>query len=149
MIKQEIDQLLLHGKFPETTVERKLVETHISWVILCDDFVYKIKKPIKYSFLDFSTLSLRKHFCEREIELNQRFSKDIYLEVTPIHRLNGNYSIGGGQGKLIEYAVKMHKLDPEKQMDLLISQNKVSDSDIKSLAQCIADFHKTTTIIHE
>ncbi len=149
MTKEEIDRLLSQGEFPETTQERKLVETHISWVILCDEFVYKIKKPIQYSFLDFSTLDLRKHFCERELDLNQRFSKDIYLEVLPIHELQGDFSIDGNEGTLVDYSLKMRKLDPEKQMDVLISYHKVGKSDIKNLAKNIAEFHKNTEIVYK
>lgn len=149
MIKEEIDKLLSHGEFPEATRQHKLVETHISWVILCDEFVYKIKKPIKYSFLDFSTLELRKHFCERELDLNQRFSENIYLEVLPVYGLQGHFIIGGNQGTLVDYALKMRKLDPEKQMDILVTEGRVNEKDIEDLAKSIADFHKGTTIIHK
>ena len=149
MTTAEINKLLSQGKFPETTLQRKLVETHISWVILCDRFVYKIKKPIKYSFLDFSTLELRKRFCARELELNQWFSDNIYLEVLPIYELQGDFSIGDNEGVLVDYALKMRKLDPEKQMDVLVAANKVSAADIKNLAECIVGFHNTTAIIDE
>lgn len=148
MIKIQIDKLLSDGKFPEVSNQLKLVETHISWVILCDDFVYKIKKPIHYSFLDFSTLELRKHFCERELELNQRFAKDIYLEVLPIHQLAENFIVGGTDGKLIDYTLKMKKLDPEKQMDILVLKDKVGESDIKNLAERVAYFHQNASIIY-
>src|SRR6056297_763441 len=149
MTPKEIDKLVFKGTFPEQTNARKLIHTHISWVILCDLFAYKIKKPINYSFLDFSTLELRKYFCERELELNQRFSKDIYIEVLPIHELQGHFIIGGIKGTLIDYTLKMRKLDSGKQMDVLISKNKVSETDIKKLAERIVDFHKTATIIRE
>ncbi len=149
MTQEEIASLLAEGEFPEISCQRKLVETHISWVILCTDFVYKIKKPIQYSFLDFSTLEQRKHFCERELELNQRFSRNIYLEVLPIYETQGQFTIGGSEGTLVDYALKMNKLDPEKQMDVLVSQNEVSDKDIKKLARRIADFHRTATILYD
>ncbi len=149
MTKNQIDKLISEGVLPEPTEHRKLVETHISWVILCDRYVYKIKKPIKYSFLDFSTLEQRKYFCERELELNQRYSRNIYLEVLPIYELQGQFSIGGSEGNVVDYALKMSKLDPEKQMDVLVSLNKVSDADIINLAQHIADFHKNATIIYD
>lgn len=148
MTKKEIDKLIAHGEFPEISNHRKLVETHISWVILCDEFVYKIKKPIHYSFLDFSTIEKRKHFCERELQLNKRFAKDIYLEVLPIYRSEGRYQIGGDRGTALDYALKMHKLDPQKQMDVLISKNKVKKIDIKNLVECIVNFHKSTEIIY-
>ncbi len=148
MTETQIDKLLSKGIFPEASRQRNLVETHISWVIVCDRFVYKLKKPIKYSFLDFSTAELRKHFCERELELNQRFTKDIYLEVLPIYLFEGNYSVGGTAGTLVDYALKMRKLDPEKQMDVLVTKNKVTQTDIKNLAERIAEFHTNTTIIN-
>lgn len=149
MTREQIDSLIASGQFPESTNYKELIETHISWVILCDQFVYKIKKPIHYSFLDFSTAELRKHFCAREVLLNKRFAEEIYLEVLPIFELNGSLIIGGNEGTIVDYAVKMRKLDPEKQMDILLSQNKVSASDIRKLAETIAHFHKNTTIIYE
>ncbi len=149
MTKNQIDKLISEGVFPEPAEQRELVETHISWVILCDSYVYKIKKPIKYSFLDFSTLELRKHFCERELELNQRFSKDIYLEVLPVHEYEGRFLIGAKKGVPIDFALKMRKLNPEKQMDVLLENDKVSSSDIKNLAKRIVDFHKKAIIIYK
>lgn len=148
MLKEEIDKLVSLGEFPEISRQKKLVETHISWVILCDDFVYKIKKPVKYSFLNFSTIALRKNFCEREVYLNRRFSKNIYLKVVPVRESNGLYSLGQDNGRLIDYAVKMRKLDPEKQMDFLLKKNKVRPVDIQNLAKQIADFHKFAKVIY-
>jgi aminoglycoside phosphotransferase family enzyme len=149
MTRTDIDRLISDGEFPEPTGALQLVETHISWVIICDRFVYKIKKPIRYSFLDFSTIDLRKHFCERELELNKRFAKKVYLEVFPMYKTNLGFRIGGEGGEIIDYTLKMRKLDPEKQMDILVSKDKVTTEDIKNLAQQIADFHKTATIIYE
>lgn len=149
MTKEQIDNLILEGEFPVCVGGRELVETHISWVILCDGFVYKIKKPIKYSFLDFSTLDLRKHFCEREIKLNKRFADGIYLDVLPVYESQGRYSIGTSGGNLIDYAVRMHRLATKKQMDHLLVKGKVSKSDIRNLADKIASFHKSTATIYE
>ncbi|WP_273565749.1 hypothetical protein [Maribacter halichondriae] len=147
MTQEQIDKLLSEGEFPESTEQRQLVETHISWVVLCDRFVYKIKKPIRYSFLDFSTLKLRKHFCERELDLNKRFAKGVYLEVLPIYETGGQYQIGGNGDVVIDHTLKMRKLDPIKQMDVLVRNDKVSPTDIRNLAKRIADFHKETNII--
>lgn len=148
MLKEQISKLLEKGEFPEFSTERELIETHISWVILGDQFAYKIKKPIRYSFLDFSTLALRKHFCEREIELNRRLTDNIYLDVQPIREWQDHFTIGGRDGTIIDYAVRMNKLDKERQMDKLLLQNKVSEPDIRKLAEKIASFHKNTNIIH-
>jgi aminoglycoside phosphotransferase family enzyme len=149
MIQEQINSLLLEGEFPEVSAERELIETHISWVFICYQFVYKIKKPIKYSFLDFSTLEKRKKYCKREIELNKRLTNGIYLDVVPIHRLNDHYKIGGTTGTVIEYAVRMLKMERTKQMDRLLGQNKVTKSDIRNLAKKIALFHENTAIIHQ
>ena len=149
MIQEQINSLLYEGEFPEILSERELIETHISWVFICHRYVYKIKKPIKYSFLDFSTLEKRKHYCIREIELNKRLADAIYLDVVPITKSNDHYKIGGNEGTVIDYAVRMLKMDRTKQMDQLLVQNKVSQSDIKNLAKIIADFHRNAIIIYE
>ena len=149
MTREQLNKLIDAGEFPEATSCRELIETHISWVIICDQYVYKIKRPIQYSFLDFSTATLRKYFCEKELELNKRFAKNIYLEVLPIYVLNGNFKIGGNEGTIIDYALKMRKLDSEKQMDILLSKNNVAASEILSLAENIVAFHKSSTIIYE
>ncbi|MCP4976611.1 MAG: hypothetical protein GY931_10655, partial [Maribacter sp.] len=100
-------------------------------------------------FLDFSTLEKRKKYCIREIELNKRLTDGIYLDVVPINRLNNHYRIGGKVGTVIDYAVRMLKMDRTKQMDQLLAQNKVTKSDIKNLAKKIAVFHGNTVIIHQ
>ena len=149
MIQEQINSLLLEGEFPEVSAEKELIETHISWVLICHRFVYKIKKPIKYSFLDFSTLEKRKKYCKREIELNKRLTDDIYLDVVPIYRLNDHYKIGGKEGTVVDYAVRMLKMDRAKQMDQLLVQNKVTRSDIQNLPKKIAVFHGNTIIIYQ
>ena len=149
MTKEQINKLVSEGVFPGDNGKRILIETHISWVIVCDHFVYKIKKPVHYSFLDFSNLELRKHFCEREIELNKRLTERIYLDVQPIYENEGNFVMGGKNGTVVEYAVRMQKLDKEKQMDQLLIKKQVTQSDIKSLAEKIANFHRRTEIIYK
>lgn len=147
MTKEQINSLVTEGEFPEPSNHRELIETHISWVIVCDRFVYKIKKPVHYSFLDFSTFELRKHFCEREIELNRRLTNDIYLDVQEIHEWKNTFAVGGEKGTIIDHTVRMNKVDREKQMDVLLMKNKVTNDDIYKLAEKIALFHKNTGII--
>src|SRR5688572_9207301 len=120
MTKDQINKLINEGRFPDFTRHSELIETHISWVIIGDHFVYKIKKPILYSFLDFSTIELRKHFCEKEIELNKRLTEGIYIDVQPIYELNDHFIVGGDKGKLLDHCVRMNKMDREKQMDVLL-----------------------------
>ena len=120
MTTEQINKLISEGEFPESHSQRESIETHISWVVMCEQFVYKIKKPIHYSFLDFSTLALRKHFCEREIELNKRLTDNIYLDVQPICERQGRFILGGTEGSIVDYAVRMNKLDKEKQSYITI-----------------------------
>ncbi len=147
MTKEQINELLLKGQFGEYQGLPFMIETHISWVFICDQFVYKIKKTIQYSFLDFSSLEKRKYFCHREIELNNRLTDEIYLDVQPVRTISGRYFIGGTNGEVVDYAVRMKKMDPLKRMDMLLMNNKVTGEHIKNLAERIAIFHKKTSII--
>ena len=148
MTKDQINKLVSEGEFPAASRQRELIETHISWVILCDQFVYKIKKPVHYSFLDFSTVERRKYYCEKEIALNRRLTENIYLDVQPIHEWQGQFIMGGNKGALTDYAVRMNKLDREKQMDILLIKNKITENEIQRLAKKIASFHQDTLIIY-
>src|SRR5690606_1488243 len=112
-------------------------------------YVYKIKKPIKYSFLDFSTLALRKHFCEREIKLNRRITQGVYLGIEPIRQVGESLQLGGEEGVIIDYAIKMHKLKESRRMDILLAKKKVSLQAIEALAERIASFHQNAKIIYE
>ncbi|MDP4147945.1 MAG: hypothetical protein Q8932_10810 [Bacteroidota bacterium] len=149
MTKEPIARSQTEWVFPEQTGPAELVETHISWVFLCDRFVYKIKKPIRYPFLDFSTLEKRKFYCEREIELNRRLTTDMYLDVQPVSEISGRSYVGYENGKIIDYAVRMRKMDRNRQMDVLLRNNKVTHSDMRNLAEKIAGFHQRTMTIHD
>jgi len=148
MKNEEINTLISEKNFPESTLKAELIETHISWVIICDEFVYKIKKPIRYSFLDFSTLEKRKFYCEREIELNKRIAYDVYLEVLPVKKNASKLFIGAAVGSVMDYAVKMRKLPQEKRMDKLLLKNEVSANDIYNLAMKIGNFHQHADVIY-
>ncbi|WP_343674203.1 hypothetical protein [Chitinophaga sp.] len=148
MTKAQIDQLLTDmGRHAQE--QPRLIETHISWVIAADKHVYKIKKPVHYSFLDFSTLEKRKYYCEQEITLNKRLTENIYIDVLPVSTKSGHYSIGEDEGDIADYAVRMAKVDGNLQMDVLLSNNKVTPENIRKLAEKIANFHKYTTKIYE
>ena len=149
MTEELINELVSNGQFPKSCGLPELIETHISWVVICDRFVYKIKKNIHYSFLDFSSLEKRKYYCEREVELNKRLTDDIYIDVQPEKITPGRIFIGGEDGEVIEYAVRMRRLERDRQMDILLSNNKVTTSDIQNLAETIATFHKTKEIVYQ
>jgi len=135
-----VQALSVPSAYPEPAVKVDTAQTHVSFVFIAGDFVYKIKKPVDMGFLDFTTLEKRKFFCEQEVALNRRLSPDIYLGVVPITRENGNTKLGGN-GKPIEYAVKMKRLPQDRMMDVLLPQNKVTPVMIEAVAARVAEFH--------
>ncbi|MFZ1677729.1 MAG: hypothetical protein WAT91_10675 [Saprospiraceae bacterium] len=143
-----IQTILESGKFQHAFTERKLVETHISYVILGSSFAYKFKKEIKYSFLDFSTLKKRKYYCERELMLNNRLTKGMYLDVVSVRKKDTEISIDGTDGKIIDYAIRMKRMQDAKQMHLMLDKKQVTLQHIKSLAILIREFHERTDVIY-
>ncbi len=112
-------QLLEPSAYPEATQAVDFKETHISRIYLTDSHAYKLKKPVDLGFLDFSTLEKRRHFCYEEVRLNRRFTSGIYMGVVELRQLNGKVCIGD-RGRLIDYAVQMHRLPETRMLDHLI-----------------------------
>lgn len=123
---------------PVESVE--LVETHISWVLLTGQFAYKIKKPVNFGFLDFSTLEKRKFYCGEELRLNRRLAPDLYLDVVSIYGSEEN-PVLKGQGPAIEYAVKMKQFPQSSQLDRMLKAEGLDKSIIDKLARKVAQFH--------
>ena len=85
----------------------RLVETHVSWVALTGPCAYKVKKPLRLSFLDYSTAERRAHCCAEELRLNRRFAPDLYLDVATITRDGNRLRIGSNRGEVVDHAVRM------------------------------------------
>lgn len=147
MTREQIDALMAHGEFPEGNAPEKLVETHISWVILCRDKVYKIKKPLKLSFLDFSSLAKRKQFVEQELLLNKRLAPVTYLRTLPVYLHEGRFRIGGAEGELVDHALEMRRLDNTVEMDVLLAQGRVGRAEIDKVLEVLVPFHRNAEII--
>jgi len=138
----EMVQALLDPKaYPEATQRVELVQTQMSFVFLTDNYVYKVKKPVNLGYLDYTTPERRHFFCQREVELNRRLCPDAYLGVVPITLDKGNI-LAGGQGEVIEYAVKMRCLPQEAMMDVLLTKNQVSPEMAANVARRLAEFHQ-------
>lgn len=145
MTNEEVQGMFSRRLFPpEAGAAVKLIQTHASWVMLTDRYAYKIKKPVRFSFLDFSTAEKREHFCREEVRLNRRLAPDMYLGVLPIVvDDHGFFRITTGKEKpACDSAVWMKRMDEQRQMDLLLSQNQIIAADLKPLASLLADFHK-------
>jgi len=126
--------------FPHKVEYFKIIETHISWVLLTGHYAYKIKKPLNLGFLDFSSLEKRHYYCLEELRLNSRLAKDIYLDVVAITGTEEQPKIEGS-GAVIEYAVKMKQFEYDKTFDQLLTQKQLTTEHIKQLANIIATFH--------
>jgi aminoglycoside phosphotransferase family enzyme/predicted kinase len=137
-----IKTLLQPSRYPHKVSGIRLCETHISWVILTGEYAYKIKKPVKLSFLDFSTLELRKHFCEEELRLNRRFAPGIYLGVVPICG-SVEEPVVDGAGPAIEYAVKLKQFLRKDELTHLIANQKLDGDMFARFGRTLAQTHAT------
>jgi len=133
-------QLLEPEAYPHAVGKIQLIETHISWVFLTGDFVYKVKKPVDFGFVDFTSLSRRRHFCEEELRLNRRTAGDFYLDVVPIALVGGKPRIGAEPA--VEYAVKMRQFSPDARLDRCLAAGRVSTDQVHALALLVASFHR-------
>ena len=123
----------------------RLVETHISWVILTGDYAYKIKKPVDLGFLNFSTLGRRRHYCEEELRLNRRLAPDYYLAVIPITG-SEREPVLGGEGAAIEYAVQMKQFATDRQLDVMLEAGRLLPAHLDAVARLVARFHQQVDI---
>lgn len=135
-----VEALLRPAAFDHAVTKVELVETHISWVVLTDQYAYKIKKPVVLDFLDFGTLERRAHFCRRELELNKPWAEELYVDVVPITLIDGQPHVGG-EGDAIEYAVRMRRFDQVLRLDHQLAAGKLSVRDMKELGSTIAARH--------
>lgn len=117
-------------------------ETHMSWVFLTDVYVYKLKKPVRFDYLDFSSLRKRKEDCEREVELNSRLADDTYLRVIPLC-LDGQQQLQlDGKGKAVDWLVKMRKLDENLMLDTLIKNGEAEKNQVQKAAELLTQFYQ-------
>jgi aminoglycoside phosphotransferase family enzyme/predicted kinase len=118
----------------------RMIQTHTSWVFLTGTHAYKVKKPVNFGFLDYTTLSARRFFCAEEFRLNQILSPDIYIEVLPITETRGRLKLGG-RGRVIDYCLAMKELPQEWIMTEQLRHDRVTFEHIDQIARSIADFH--------
>ena len=131
--------------YPHPVSQIRQVDTHISKVFLTGDYVYKIKKPVDLGFLDFSTLEKRRYYCDRELLLNRRLTRDIYLDVIAVTFDKGRYALGN-TGKAVEYAVRMRQLPESRSMLNLIADGKIKPSDMHALGHMLGQFFRHTPL---
>ncbi len=131
------------SRYPHPAKAVRVIETHISWVLLAGRYAYKIKKALNLGFLDFSSLEARRFYCAEEIRLNRRLAPQLYLDVIPICGSPQQPVLGTGSAAPIEYAVRMRRFSSGKQLDRLLARDKVQARHIDSLAALLARFHRS------
>ena len=137
---RQIQSLLSPGAYPEETVNVELRQTHVSWLMLTERYVYKIKKPVDFGFLNFTTIDRRRFYCHEEVRLNSRLSPEIYLGVVEIRETPDGASFVGS-GQVIDHAVKMVRLPSERMLDRLLASRELDRNDLQRIAKKVASFH--------
>jgi uncharacterized protein len=122
---------------PKTVVTR---ETHMSWVFMAGERVYKLKKPVRFSYLDFSTLERRAAACQAEDALNRRLAPDVYLGVIPLSQTSTGYEIAG-KGSVVDWLVVMRRLDERQTLEAVLHDHKVSLAQVHRLADILSRFY--------
>jgi aminoglycoside phosphotransferase family enzyme len=132
--------LLNPAVYPDKPKEVKFFETHISFLFLTGNYVYKVKKPVDFGFLDFTSLEKRKYFCEQEVKLNRRLSPKIYLGVVEITKEGDRISLDG-KGEVVEYAIQMKQIPEELLMDKLLEEGRVTFQMIEAVSEKLVKFY--------
>lgn len=135
-----IQALLAPAAYPHPAAGVRLVQTHISFVLLAGDYVYKFKKPVNFGFLDFSTLEQRKFCCEQELLLNRRLCPDIYLDLVRVTRDGDGYRFNGS-GEVVEYGVKMARMPEERMMGRVIAAGELTRAHLNALVAVLVPFY--------
>jgi aminoglycoside phosphotransferase family enzyme/predicted kinase len=123
--------------YPHPVEYFRVIETHISIILLTGDYAYKFKKPVDFGFLDFSSLARRRYYCEQELRLNRRLAPELYLEVIAV---TAGPALGG-TGEVLEYAVKMREFPQQAQFDHMLADGTLQPAHLDALAVRVAGFH--------
>jgi aminoglycoside phosphotransferase family enzyme/predicted kinase len=133
--------------YPHHPARVEVMQTHISVVFLAGEAVYKLKKPVRFSFLDYSTAALRRHYCHEEVRLNRRLAPTVYLGVVPLLYTDDTYrireAINMKDAVVVDYLVRMRRLPPERTLAALIADGRVTKEGIHAVAKRLVHFHRT------
>lgn len=141
-LEDKIAQLRQISGYPEHPQQIDVIETHMSWVFLTDEHAYKLKKPVRYDFLDFSTQEARRYDCNEELRLNRRLAPDVYLDVAPLTIDDTGKISVQGHGKVIDWLVKMRRLPADRMLDFMIRHKTLQQADVHNLAHLLASFYR-------
>lgn len=132
--------------YPQRPARVELIQTHISYVFLTEDYVYKVKKAVRFPFINCATLERRRYLCNEEVRLNRRLAPTVYLGVLPIVRTPAGFALTESSDadaqEVVEYAVHMRRMPQERMLDRMVERHEALPRDLRTIAQRIADFHR-------
>ncbi len=132
--------------YPHAPARVDVLETHMSCVFLTGALAYKLKKPVRYPFLDFTSLAARRRFCMTELRLNRRLAGDVYRRVVPLRRdRHGRLKLGGGGGEIVDWLIEMEQLPAAEMLDNRIAANRVAAADVVGIARMLGRFYAAAT----
>lgn len=141
-LDRKVGYLRRPDSYPERPSHVDALETHMSWVFITDRHAYKLKKPVRHDFLDFSTLEARRRCCEEELRLNRRLAPDVYLDVVPLTADASGRLALAGDGMPVEWLVRMRRLPRERMLDAALARGGVSDEQVSAVADVLAAFYR-------
>ncbi|MGH8326343.1 MAG: AAA family ATPase, partial [Steroidobacteraceae bacterium] len=144
--------LLQPGAYPHAVNGVELVTTHISWVLLAGEYAYKIKRPVRYPFVDLTSLERRRFLCEEELRLNRRFAPDIYIGICKIVAASGAPKVlaldavsavesGPNAEVVLEYAVRMRRFPQTDELDRLLDARRIEPHELETFGHRLAQMH--------
>ena len=146
-----VEAMMRPAFYPERPDKVVLIQTHISYVFIAGAFVYKLKKAVRFSFIDCTSLEQRRHLCAEEIRLNRRLAPDVYLGMYPIFRVGSDFVLGdqsSEHGSTSDYVLKMRRLPADRMLDRMLARREVDLSTIRALSSVIADFYRGASSAH-
>ncbi len=141
-LEAKVAHLSRAESYPEQTAAVEVIQTHMSFVFLTDRLAYKLKKPVRYDFLDFGTIEARHTDCLEEIRLNRRLARDVYLDVVPLTQGPAGRLRLGGDGAAVDWLVKMRRLARDLMLDRAISARQVSKDAVRRFMLVLAQFYR-------
>ncbi len=132
--------------YPDVGGAVTALETHMSWVFLTERHAWKLRKPVCYGYLDFSTLAARRHDCDEEVRLNRRLTRDVYLAIVPLTRNAAGELRLGGDGATVDWLVKMRRLPAERMLDNALRAGTVDVADLARVVAALARVYRTARV---
>lgn len=143
LLEAKVGFLRQPSSYPHRPSEVTAKETHMSWVFMAGERVFKLKKPVRYPYLDFTTLEARERFCREEVRLNSRLASGIYRGVVPLTcSPPGGFALNG-EGEVVDWLVEMQRLPAEDMLDARVKDGRVDERDVGRIADVLAAFYRS------